>query len=71
MADTLNAILSANGYCWSQQKDIVIISKVSDEKRSSPSVQGREISVFDLNYVAATDVDKVVQGLLSRLANRS
>ncbi len=65
LADTLNAILAANGYCWAKQKDIVIVSRISDEQRASPTVQGREVLVFDLNYVAAADIDKIVQGLLS------
>lgn len=65
LEDTLNAILAANGYCWAKKNDIVIVSSMNEEQRASPTVQGREVLVFDLNYVAAADIDKVVHGLLS------
>jgi type IV pilus assembly protein PilQ len=61
----LNAILDSSGYAWTMQGNIIIVSKLSSEKKLSPSSQGRIIRVFTLNYVAAEDIDNVVQGLLS------
>jgi hypothetical protein len=63
--DALNAILAVNGYSWAQHKNIVIVSKISAEKKSSPMAQGRQVRVFTLNYMTAIDADKVVKGLLS------
>jgi hypothetical protein len=63
--DALDAILSVNGYTWARQRDIIIVSKIAAEQKSSPAVQGRQVRVFTLNYVSAADVDKVVKGLLS------
>jgi type IV pilus assembly protein PilQ len=65
LEDALDAILTTNGYTWTQQKNTVIVSKISAENRISAASQGRGVQVFTLNYVTATDVDKIVQGLLS------
>lgn len=65
LEDVLDAILATNGYAWTRNKNIIIVSKISNETKSSPVVQGRSVEVFSLNYVSATDVEKVVQGLIS------
>ena len=61
----LDAILSVNGYRWTQQERIILVSSISGQAVLSPLVQGREVRVFHLNYVSATDLDKTVKGLLS------
>ena len=63
--DALDAILATNGYAWTRHKNIIIVSKIAADNKSSPAVQGRRVEVFTLNYVTATDIDKVVQGLIS------
>lgn len=62
---TLNALLSNHGYTWSRQGGIIVVTKFDGEKKGSPFVQGRAVRVFDLNYLKASDADKVVKGLLS------
>lgn len=62
--DAFNAILAAKGYTWARHNDIVMVSSLSGEKQSA-AVQGREVRVYNLNYVMATDVEAVVKGLLS------
>lgn len=61
----LNAILSVNGYSWNRQDDIIIVTRLSTESSSLPGVQGRVVRVFDLDFLAATNVQEVIQGLLS------
>ncbi|MCH7687513.1 MAG: secretin and TonB N-terminal domain-containing protein [Planctomycetes bacterium] len=63
--DALDAILRVNGYTWVRQKNILLITQITGESKVSPVLQGRQLRVFSLNYLSATDVDKVVQGLLS------
>lgn len=63
--DALSAILNVNGFAWVQQKDILLISRISGDAQLSPMVQGRQVAVFPLNFVSALDVEKVVTGLLS------
>jgi hypothetical protein len=65
LEDALDAILATNGYTWTRRNNIIIISKISGDKKASPATQGRTVQVVSLNYMAATDADKVVQGLLS------
>ncbi len=63
--EALNALLTVNGYSWHRSKNILIVSKVASESRSSPELRGVVVRNFRLNYIAADDVDKVVQSLLS------
>ena len=63
--DALNAILTSNGYAWTRQNNIVFVSKIAADKKNAAATQGRAVQVFSLNYVSATDIDKVVKGLLS------
>lgn len=65
--DALDAILAVHGYTWVRQNNIITISSMGTDRRTSPSVQGRMIRVFTLNYILASDVDKVVKGLMSPL----
>ncbi|MFG0335109.1 MAG: hypothetical protein ACF8TS_17260 [Maioricimonas sp. JB049] len=65
LESALNAILGVNGYTWTRQHDIIIVSSLSTESSAGASSQGRELRVFNLNYLAAADADAVVQGLLS------
>jgi len=67
LVDALDAILAVHGYTWTRQNNIVIISSMSSDRKTSPSVQGRMVRVFTLNYILASDVDKVVKGLMSPL----
>ena len=46
---------------------VLSIASMGTDRRTSPSVQGRMIRVFTLNYILASDVDKVVKGLMSPL----
>jgi type IV pilus assembly protein PilQ len=65
LEEALDAILITNGYAWTRQKNIVIVSKIAADRKTSAGAQGRAVQVFSLNYVATEDVDKVVKGLLS------
>jgi type IV pilus assembly protein PilQ len=67
LVDALDAILAVHGYTWTRQKNIVIISSMNSDRKTSPVVQGRMVQVFNLNYILASDVDKVVKGLMSPL----
>ena len=65
LEDALNAILKANGYAWVRDHGIILVSSLSAESSIEPGVQGREVRRFPLNFVAASDVETVVTGLLS------
>ena len=63
--DALNALLTVNGYSWNRNRNILVVSKVTNESKSSPELRGVGLRVFSLNYIAADDVERVVQSLLS------
>ncbi len=65
--DALDAILAVHGYTWVRHNNIITIASMGAERRTSPSVQGRMVRVFTLNYILASDVEKVVKGLMSPL----
>jgi type IV pilus assembly protein PilQ len=65
LEDALDAILTVNGYTWIRQKNIILVSKLDQQSPVSHVAQGRLMRVFSLTYVAATDIDAVVKGLLS------
>lgn len=63
--EALSAIVSIAGCTWVRNGDIILVSKLSAETRTSPQVQGRRVQVFPLNYVDASDIEAVAKGLLS------
>lgn len=63
--DALNVLLTVNGYSWHRNRNILVVSKVVKDSPSSPELRGLAIRVFRLNYIAADDVERVVQSLLS------
>jgi type II secretory pathway component GspD/PulD (secretin) len=65
--DALDAILAVHGYTWARQNNIVTISSMNSDRKTSPSVQGRQVRVFTLNYVLASDIEKIAKGLMSPL----
>lgn len=67
LSDALDAILAVHGYTWVRQNNIITISSMGADRKTAPSVQGRSVRVFTLNYVLASDVEKVVKGLISPL----
>ncbi len=69
--DALDAILNVNGYRWVKQKNIIMVSSLSGGVALSPRVQGREVRVYQLNFVSAEDIDTTVQKLLSPIGTSS
>ena len=63
--DALTSILSVAGYTWVRQRDIYLVTPINSPSAAGPQVQGRVLRVFPLDFIAAADVEKVVQGLLS------
>jgi type IV pilus assembly protein PilQ len=65
--DALDAILAVHGYTWVRHNNIITISSMNSDRKTSPSVQGRMVRVFTLNYILASDADRVIKGLMSPL----
>lgn len=63
LEDALDAILATANATWVRRHGILLVSRV--EPGAAPSLQGRAVRVFGLDYVSALDVEPVVAGLLS------
>ncbi len=61
----LTHVLSVAGYMWVRQDNILIVTSIAAGNKFSPYSQGREVRVLPLDYVAASDIDQVIKGLLS------
>lgn len=65
LEDALDAILRVNGYTWSRQKNIILVTSISSNSTAPPGTQGQELRIFPLTWVSGDDIDAVVTGLLS------
>lgn len=65
--EAFDAILAVKGFTWTRQKNIVIVSSLNGEGSTptSAAMMGREVRVYNLNYVLSKDIEPVVNGLLS------
>ncbi len=64
----LDTILTANGYTWNIHQGILVVSSITGDTRLS-SIAQKKVQVFELDYAAAADIDRIVKGLLSPIGN--
>lgn len=64
LENALDAVTAVCGCTWTRVKDVIYVTPITKDAPESFLEQG-EVRVFDLNYVSATDAEKVVTGLLS------
>ena len=67
--EALDAILRSSGCTWHLERNVIYVSSIDEENHVNPAIQGREVRVFHLDFVSASDIEKVVQGLLSPVGN--
>lgn len=63
--NALSALTAVGGFTWTQKNDIVMVTSMGAKATTGPLAQGRVFQVFNLNFISATDVQTVAQGLLS------
>jgi len=63
--DVLSSIVAIAGCTWTQQKGIILVTKVSADARTAPGLQGKVVQVFPLNFVSAADIEATIRGLVS------
>lgn len=63
MSEVLDAITGVAGFHWHRRGNLLVITGEADGL--DPSMRGQIIRVYPLNYIAASDVEAVVAGLLS------
>eukprot|EP00913_Durusdinium_trenchii_P019517 g18347.t1 len=65
LREALDSIMSVAGCTWTQQGNIIYVSKVKVDSGVEPRLQGRQLRVIPLNFIAASDVEKSVKSLMS------
>lgn len=63
--DAMDSLLSVSGYTWTQRANVIIVTPMTNQTKLAPDAQGRQLRVFTLNYVSASDVQKLCTNLLS------
>ena len=63
--DALDSILSIAGYTWVEHRGIIHVTSAAALTNLPPETQGRQTRVFQLNFALATDIEPIVQGLIS------
>jgi type II secretory pathway component GspD/PulD (secretin) len=63
--EALSAILSVANYTWVERNNIILITSLTDATNLPADVQGRQIQVFNLDFVAAAAVSEAVTNFLS------
>ena len=69
LTEALDSLMAISGCTWTQRGNIIFVSKVKQGSGTNPAVQGRVVRVIPLNYIAATDIEKTIKGLLSPAGN--
>lgn len=63
--DTLDAVVAMAGCTWTRRGQVIYVTGLSATQKVAPGIQGRTIRVIPLDYLAATDVEAGIKGLLS------
>ncbi|MFQ5730409.1 MAG: type II secretion system protein GspD, partial [Planctomycetaceae bacterium] len=65
LENALDSLMAIAGCTRVDRGGIIFVSKINAKSAMSPDVQGRKIRVLPLNFIAASDIQKAVEGLLS------
>jgi type II secretory pathway component GspD/PulD (secretin) len=68
LEEVLDAILGVAGFAWNRVDNLLYVTGAS-ATGMDPRVQGRTLQVYQLDYVAASDVEAVANGLISPVGN--
>ncbi|HEX2474086.1 MAG TPA: secretin and TonB N-terminal domain-containing protein [Lacipirellulaceae bacterium] len=69
--EALTAILSVANYTWVERNGIILITSLADSANLPASVQGRQIQVFELDFVSARVVAEAITGFLTPIGKVS
>ena len=65
LENALDAIMAISGCTWTLHNEVIYVTQLNKESKDGFTVQGRVIQVFDLNYISAAELEKVVTAFLS------
>ncbi len=65
LEDALSAVCSTAGACWALNNGIVHVSSLNATAKLPAEIQGRQVRVFRLDYIAAKDIETAIKPMLS------
>lgn len=65
LQEVLASLLNSTGHTWTEQQGVVVVTSVATGGALSPEIQGRRVSVIELDFASAADLQPAVEGLLS------
>jgi type IV pilus assembly protein PilQ len=71
LEEALTSILAVANYTWVRRNNIILITSLQDSVNLPADVQGRQIQVFNLDFVAASSVSETIQNFLSPIGKVS
>jgi type II secretory pathway component GspD/PulD (secretin) len=61
----IDSLLQSSGHTWIEQNGVLYVTSMNASTGLAPNVQGRRVSVIELDFASAADLQPVVAGLLS------
>ncbi len=71
LEEALTSILAVANYTWVRRNNIILITSLQDSVNLPADVQGRQIQVFNLDFVSASSVSATIQNFLSPIGKVS
>lgn len=65
LREVLSALLSSTGHTWTENDGVMLVTSIAAGAELAPEVQGRRVSVIELDFASAADLQPAVEGLLS------
>ena len=67
LREILSALLHSTGHTWTERDGVIVVTSVASGAELDPNVQGRRVSVIELDFAAAADLQPAIEGLLSSI----
>lgn len=65
LREVLETLLTSTGHTWTERDGVLVVTSVAAGGDLAPDVQGRRVSVIELDFASAADLQPIVEGLLS------
>lgn len=58
-------LLSSTGHTWTEHDGVIVVTSIATGGELAPEIQGRRVSVIELDFASSADLQPAVEGLLS------
>jgi hypothetical protein len=71
LEQALTSILAVANYTWVERNGIIMVTSMTESAQLPADIQGREVHVFELDFVGALGVSEAVTAMLSPIGKMS